>query len=437
MAGRYPCGRSLYDQDKCIFHSTRIDKDPDRFSRELLPLMQPDHTLDCTSFIVPEKVRAFEGHTFAWDVSFRHAVFLGSCSFAEAQFIGKADFTGAQFTRVEFAEAQFNEPALFAHCQFGGDSTFAGARFQDLVRCHHAHFSGPLHFSRVKIGGRIDFSRAEFEAPVLFTASRFRSAVNFTGSQFHSTVSFARTRFADEVFFSETGFSHPSEYGHDTAVDMTEVSFERPEKVHFYLVDAGRMSFLKTSLQQVDFTDVRWAPRTNGRAALWDELRQDGVKDYAELARLYRQLRVNFEKDGDHRAAADFRYGQMEMRRLDVLGGNPASRMFRRTFSLLTCYKVLSDYGENPGRAAAWLIVVVGVFAVLFAFWGIEDVSPEGGWFNTMNAGLRNSVAAFTMQTGSIIGSLTAAGQWLVILERCMGPVLLVVWGLAVIRSIR
>jgi uncharacterized protein YjbI with pentapeptide repeats len=321
-----------------------------------------------------------------------------------------------------------------------GDATFAGARCQDLLSYHHAHFAAPANFTQLRIAGRADFSRAEFASAALFSGARFRAGVNFTAARFQNKVGFARARFAADVYFSETRFPGAQECANDTGVEMTEVSFERPEQVHFYLIDAGRISFLKTQLARVDFTDVTWGRRKNGRAALWDELRADGARDPAEVARLYRQLRANFEKEGDHRAAADFRYGQMEMRRLDVGAWNPAARMVASTFSLLTCYKVLSDYGENPGRAAAWVLTVVLLFGALFALGGFsgEVADVGGGEFSALlGDGLKASLASFTLRAGQIAWPLSRLGEWLVLVEGLIGPLLMLVWALAVARVLR
>lgn len=440
MGNRHPCDRPVFEGERCIFHSTRVDKDLDLFSRELDDLLRLDGALDCASFIFPEKVRGFEERTFSWDASFRHAVFLGACTFRGSQFMGKADFTGARFTRAEFTEVHFDGAALFARAQFLGDATFSGARFQDVLICHQTHFAGTASFVQIRATGRADFSRAEFAAAALFSAARFRAGVNFGGVQFQHKAGFTRARFADEVYFSETKFPGGQEGEQEIRVDLTEVSFERPDKVHFYLVDTGRVCFLKTQLQRVDFTDVVWARRRNGRAALWDELRPDGTKDYAELARLYRQLRANFEREGDHRAAADFRYGQMEMRRLNLGTGNPARRFVHRTFSLLTCYKVLSDYGENPARAGGWLLAAAVLLGLLFTAAGFEDGSVMGdgeGWIARAASGFRVAVAALTWQTGHLAESLNGFGRWLAVLGGIIGPLLLIVWGLAVVRSTR
>lgn len=439
LASSRPCGRSLYGADTCIFHCTQTDKDCELFDKELLILLEQEDKLDCAGFIFPEKSQALAGHTFSMDASFRQAIFLGSGEFASTQFLGKADFTGAQFSRANFVETQFAAAVIFARSRFMGEARFTGARFQDSVTWQGAEFAGPVSFAQMRVTGRSDFSRSQFLSTAHFTGARFRAGVNFTGTQFHHKVIFTRARFADEVYFSETKFPSQQESQTETGVEMTEVSFERPEKVHFYLVDAGRISFLKTHLRRVDFTDVVWGRRKNGRAALWDELRPEAVKDYGEIARLYRQLRTNCEKEEDHRGAADFRYGQMEMRRLDVTGGSPLGRFVGQNFSLLACYKALSDYGENPRRASFWIVGVVLAFALLFSWVGLApspSLTDKGGPVSVA-AALQTSLAAFVMLPRWIPLPLSSLGQWLALIEGLVGPVLIVVWMLAVARAMR
>lgn len=430
LGGGQPCGRVLYDAGTCIFHSTRVDKDCDLFEKELSVLLEAEPRVDCAGFIFPEKVRGLEGQVFPGDASFRQAIFLGAGAFVRAQFAGQADFTGAQFSRADFSEVEFTGAATFSRCRFMGDARFVGTRFHGTVTYHGAHFTGSTSFAQARVSGRADFSRSEFAAAAQFTGARFRAGVNFTATQFHHKVSFSRARFADEAYFSETRFPSVQECPSDTAVDMTEVSFERPDKVLFHLIDAARASFLKTHLRRVDFRDVRWGKRNNGREALWDELRPERVKDYAELARLYGQLRNNFEKEENHRAAADSRYGQMEMWRLRTGSGGAVSRFFQRQCSLLACYKWLSDYGENPKRAGMWMLGVVGGFAVLLSAGGFA--APAG-----LAESLQTSLAAFTFQAHSIASPLSRLGKWLVLVEGILGPVLILVWAMAAARSLR
>ena len=78
----------------------------------------------------------------------------------------------------------------------------------------------------------------------------------------------------------------------------------------------------------------------------------------AALAPVYRQLRKSFE-DGKHEpGAADFYYGEMEMRR-------HADDIPRGERSLLTIYWALSGYGLRATRALGWLLAAMTLTMLL------------------------------------------------------------------------
>jgi hypothetical protein len=77
----------------------------------------------------------------------------------------------------------------------------------------------------------------------------------------------------------------------------------------------------------------------------------------AEVAGLYRGLRKGLEDTKNEPAAADFYYGEMEMRRR-------ASHEVER--GLLTLYWAVSGYGLRAWRAIAALLVLLAVSAALF-----------------------------------------------------------------------
>jgi hypothetical protein len=82
----------------------------------------------------------------------------------------------------------------------------------------------------------------------------------------------------------------------------------------------------------------------------------------ARLAALYRELRKGREDAKDEPGAADFYYGEMEMRRLDRQMTPWPER------AILWLYWLVSGYGLRGLRALAWLaIVVVGLAALLQA----------------------------------------------------------------------
>ncbi|MET7701566.1 hypothetical protein [Streptomyces sp. NPDC005485] len=99
-----------------------------------------------------------------------------------------------------------------------------------------------------------------------------------------------------------------------------------------------------------------------------------------QLAPVYRALRKAFE-DGKHEpGAADFYYGEMEMRR--HAGDIPRSER-----SLLTAYWALSGYGLRASRALAWLGAAMLLTILLLMTVGLPQDTPKQTATGTVPAG--------------------------------------------------
>ncbi|QRV45795.1 hypothetical protein [Streptomyces violaceoruber] len=99
-----------------------------------------------------------------------------------------------------------------------------------------------------------------------------------------------------------------------------------------------------------------------------------------QLAPVYRALRKAFE-DGKHEpGAADFYYGEMEMRR-------HADDIPRGERGLLTAYWALSGYGLRASRALAWLGTAMVATVVLLMAFGIAQDTPKQTATGTVPAG--------------------------------------------------
>ncbi|MFF5760890.1 hypothetical protein ACFY7A_36310 [Streptomyces longwoodensis] len=99
-----------------------------------------------------------------------------------------------------------------------------------------------------------------------------------------------------------------------------------------------------------------------------------------QLAPVYRALRKAFE-DGKHEpGAADFYYGEMEMRR-------HADDIPRSERGLLTAYWALSGYGLRASRALAWLGAAMLVTIVLLMAFGLAQDTPKQTVTGTVPAG--------------------------------------------------
>jgi hypothetical protein len=131
------------------------------------------------------------------------------------------------------------------------------------------------------------------------------------------------------------------------------------------------------------------------------------------LAVLYRALRKAQEDSKNEPGAADFYYGEMEMRRLDRQ--TPwAERV------ILWLYWLVAGYGLRGLRALASLaVVIVGLAALLHIVGYTTRPSPASLWGSLLYA------ASSTLSIGDEQVRLTGWGKLLRITLRLAGPILL------------
>jgi hypothetical protein len=141
----------------------------------------------------------------------------------------------------------------------------------------------------------------------------------------------------------------------------------------------------------------------------------------AQIAAQYRALRKGREDNKDEPGAADFYYGEMEMRRHDHTKPR-AERL------VLFLYWLFSGYALRASRALAWLLGVLVLAAVLLATGGLEQ--PAAGWSFPARLG----TAALAAVEGAVFRTsqqqLTYTGRLIQAMLRFAGPILL---GLAVL----
>ena len=105
-------------------------------------------------------------------------------------------------------------------------------------------------------------------------------------------------------------------------------------------------------------------PRDDDALPAHDRRSSKSVSAGAEAARVqaaYRELRKSFEDARNEPGAADFYYGEMEMRRM-------VSRAPHRfEHALLTAYWAVSGYGLRASRAFLALLLALAIATVLFA----------------------------------------------------------------------
>ena len=164
-------------------------------------------------------------------------------------------------------------------------------------------------------------------------------------------------------------------------------------------------------------------PRRRGRWIAPPPDAEDGepeVLSPGAVAVLYRALRKSREDAKDEPGAADFYYGEMEMRRHDRRGKGHATGGWSRGLvsrGVLTAYWLVSGYGLRAWRSLAALAVVMAVSAGVFRLWGFTHSTS---YWKSLLFAFRSTLSLTDAQV-----NLTAWGGLFQAILRLTGPVLL------------
>lgn len=376
-----PCGRELYDDKRCIFHSKKEDKNLQLFQKGLDGILRvvSVETHDLTSFIFPQGVVFLK--KFSKPATFWHAVFKGDADFNEITFENEADFFDAVFKgEADFQGADFKEGAAFWGVVFERTAHFSGTGIKGWTRFGQATFEGKAYFAGTAFENEADFSGALFKGSAYFRTATFEGEAIFIHALFKGEADFREAVFEDTLLINPLRHDKKTFEGE---ADFRWVKFSQPEKVEFQKVDLSQVRFLETDLRGVHFTDVEWEKeKGNNRNMVFDEVSlpldpspldpyTSEVKkfDYALIAQLYRRLRANYEENLRYGEAGDFYIGEMEMTR------KAQTSIFKKLPLLF--YKAISNYGESYYRPLCWIAAILLIFPLLFMFAGIQPVSLD------------------------------------------------------------
>ncbi|GHE55551.1 hypothetical protein GCM10018785_26170 [Streptomyces longispororuber] len=449
-------------------------------------------------------VTDFGGAAFAHDAWFDGAAFHGVTVFAGATFEGVAGFAGAALRGdARFGGTAFADGARFAGAAFTGNASFRGATFSRGAWFDGAVFHGAADFAgavfeRASVvgplacRGTVDLSRAHFAGAV--TLEIAASGVKCWRTRWTSTavlrLRHAAVGFSDAVLESPVSVSaHPVPFTQRDGAPLDETAIaHRPVRILGLLgVDASHLT-----LRDVDLTTCRVVGtfhldqlRLHGRCPLapvptgvrrsgllplrhttrrtlveehhWRAARERAAEGWtpapagrtplqpAALAPVYRELRKAFEDSKNEPGAADFYYGEMEMRRHDTEA--PAAERF-----MLWLYWAASGYGLRASRALSWLLAAMTATVVLMLGFGLPDTPaeafpPDAGVIGKQNPELHAAftdrfTAARAQKAADVVVNsvvfrssgqdLTTAGRYTEMASRLTEPVLLALALLAV-----
>jgi hypothetical protein len=177
--------------------------------------------------------------------------------------------------------------------------------------------------------------------------------------------------------------------------------------------------------RQIIAEETTWRA-ARGRPSRWKSPPWPDGEDQPEplspgsVAGLYRALRKSREDAKDEPGAADFYYGEMEMRRCDRGTGDASRWRGRASRIVLTTFWLVSGYGQRAWRSLTALVVVTALFALAFHYIGfIQPPEPATYWTSLLYA-FRSTISLSDSQV-----TLTAWGSFFQALLRITGPVLL------------
>jgi hypothetical protein len=454
---------------------------------------------------------------FLKDACFDRAEFSDEAWFTAARFFGEASFTEAQFSRgAWFVEAQFSGDASFGEVQFSGDSSFAEAQFSRDARFYYAQFEGLRELGPLVCGQQVELMGAVFSLPVtveiaarevVCERTRWESTAIVRVRYADVDLSHAVLTAPIAVAFEPVPFAMG-----DTAMNETLLAGsglpERARVVSVEGVDAAHLVLTATDLTNCRFagafhldqirvegrTTFAHAPagwhrrgilpvRSTRRRALAEEHHwralaacqpvppADAAPELGawrpgphhpnpaltpspeDVAALYRQLRKAFEDGKNEPGAADFYYGECEMRRHDLTGTTRGERR------LLWGYWLLSGYGLRASRAFSWLLAAMTLTVLLLMGFGLPSHDPapattgtvsgsrislntstsdpglHGGWAQRMTwarAEKATRVAVNSVVFRSSGQNLTTAGTYIEMTSRLLEPTLLALGVLAI-----
>jgi uncharacterized protein YjbI with pentapeptide repeats len=369
----------------CILHSTDPAKDTHAFAEALAAHRQRKGD-DFSRFFFPGRADFYRA-TFSEGADFRFATFSGEADFGSAMFNGMAFFGSARFTKkASFLEATFSEGADFRFVTFSGEADFGRARFTKEASFSVATFSEGADFGSVTFSGEADFGSAMFNEDASFAVTTFSQGANFGRALFIKEAEFHAATFSGKTLF--TGGEIIPETGDHVfvlhifagiEVDFTEVVINQPDAMTFLGADLTKCQFQNTDLRKVQFVGVTW-PRKRRRVVVYDEIvsaesEDKSTRPWAQIERLYRELKQNYEDRRDYERSGDFHYSEKEIRRQ-----NPETATGLRFF--LWLYWLFSGYGERYLRPLLWTGLLFAGSTIGYMWWGLrlKDGSSSLAW---------------------------------------------------------
>ena len=357
------------------------------------------------------------------NVDFSNARFLDSISFSGCTFTGDTNFLGSQFNKwSSFDSCQFDQYTNFVLSGFGKLASFRFSRFEQFASFDSCQFDSSAVFNECKFGERAGFSGVQFNQSADFSDSHFNQSADFSYSHFNQSADFNRATFSGDLSFESSWID---------SLNLKDAEFSK--------------IVLKSwkSIHHMEYDEMAYQLLiSNFRNRNLPEVANDCYYDYrndrrATLSWYYQPVDISGSRDITEVLT-------------EVLNRATRSLLYQPVdYALMLFY----GYGVKPDRPVIWSFVFIALFAALF--WWRQGILPvrkgepeeEANRFSLLEA------AAFSAMTFLSGGKLVfdppeyriAPGRpWrdvqiskaLFILERLLGMVLIIMFAIAVGKTI-
>lgn len=403
------CDQESMDENGfCIFHnknyleidnpSYRLKTIVTRFYNRIDEAIAKKTSLFCIGYILPDiKI----SNTFDQPVYFNDCRFQNA-DFSEAIFNREATFSGAVFKgEANFSTVSDMEKALL-HA-FRPDKVISKnsetPTFLHLANFMNCVFLKEASFTSLEMKERSTFAFCSFAGNVNFSNTSF-TEVNFSNAKFLSNVKFSNTKFNDRTCFHNCIFSGQALFSgqFNDNTDFSYVTFEKPDRIRFEVIDLSKVSFRNSDITRVLFNEnAKWGSKNKFQVIeeIWfkdEKLRMEKQLTLEGVLSVYRNLRENYEFRRMYNDAGKFFIREMELKRnyrykpskfsnLDIIKFY-ISRIrnkddttdyylvkngrIRRNLSLTGLYYHFSRYGESIARPS---ITAIGIILLTSLLW--------------------------------------------------------------------
>jgi len=350
---------------------------------------------------------------------FRDRCCLGACTLYRPRFTDGCvfeqglDWRGSDLRGPIVAKATVNGTFRMDNATVRGlrvhESTFESlrtwqARFTDWVTVADCTISGKADLRSFHADEGIEFPRCRFLGDFLFRGSTVAKKLSFPGSRFEGAIDLSKAKLHDFAYLEDI------EQGETQSFRFHNAIFDR------LLVNEGQLA---------------------GRLASENE------KDHATAAQEYGSLKRNFEALNryDDEDWAFYRFKVNQRRSRTVRWWQPwrwIPRFVTWLFLDAGC-----GYGARPFRAVASALVIMVLFAVLYAM-GIDRFEietpplPDQPADSLLNRAVFGATASVSVFTAGLAGEMIHAGKdWMLLpltIEALLGTLL---WGLFIVAFSR